>query len=269
MSVLLDKLGRKGHEPGSLELTRGSGSGHFPLARLLHLLSLLQSESCPNARRLAELCEVSRRTIYRDLATLTSAGILIVYRSDRQGYQLARDFFLQPPKLEEREILALLLMSRQWNAGELLGLYREANSAVDKLLRSLPDPPRSRLLVAADAVGPARDVASDRQSLISERLAVTNQVLESLAVRKKIRLWIREGGGQEIETTRMELYRLTWHGQRWCLVGRSSRHCRIILTPLDHVERVEPTDDPYEIPPRFNLERCLSQLGDPSVSLSG
>ncbi len=89
-----------GHEP-SIILTEPSHSSRFPLARLIQLIVLLQTERYPNARRLAEICEVSRRTIYRDLAALAGAGITVLYRSDRQGYQLAQNVFLQPPKMEE------------------------------------------------------------------------------------------------------------------------------------------------------------------------
>ena len=92
--------------PGLTKIAEHSPTSQFPLARLLQLIVLLQTEQCPNARRLADICEVSRRTIYRDLATLAGAGITIVYRPDRQGYELARDLFLQPPRLEEKEILA-------------------------------------------------------------------------------------------------------------------------------------------------------------------
>ena len=62
-----------------------------PWLGCLQLLMILQSERFPNARRLAEACEVSRRTIYRDLAILEAAGIEVLYQPERQGYQLARE----------------------------------------------------------------------------------------------------------------------------------------------------------------------------------
>jgi predicted DNA-binding transcriptional regulator YafY len=96
----------------SIVLAEPSHSSHFPLGRLIQLVVLLQTERCPNARRLAEVCEVSRRTIYRHLAALAGAGISVLYRSDRQGHQLAQNVFLQPPKMEQREALALLVSCR-------------------------------------------------------------------------------------------------------------------------------------------------------------
>ena len=79
----------------------------LPLARLLQLLTVLQAERFPNVRRLAEACGVSRRTIYRDLTTLETAGLSIVYHPDRQGYRIGRECLLQPSQLDDREALAL------------------------------------------------------------------------------------------------------------------------------------------------------------------
>ncbi len=84
----------------------------LPLARLLQLVMILQSERYPNVRRLAEACGVSRRTIYRDLTVLETAGLSLVYLPERQGYVLGRECVLQPPQLEDREALAILIMSR-------------------------------------------------------------------------------------------------------------------------------------------------------------
>src|SRR6266481_1883992 len=92
----------------------GNACGRAQLARLFRLILMLQSERHPNARELAEWCEVSRRTVYRDLEMLAAAGIPIRFRRERQGYQLAKGFFLPPTFVEETEALALLALSRQW-----------------------------------------------------------------------------------------------------------------------------------------------------------
>ena len=71
---------RDGERPGS-----SSSSPRSQLPRLLELIMAIQSDRFPNARVLAERCEVSRRTIYRDLETLAAAGIPVHYRPERQG----------------------------------------------------------------------------------------------------------------------------------------------------------------------------------------
>ncbi len=245
------KNAREVEEPAA----EASQSGRFPLARLIQLILLLQTERCPNARRLAELCEVSRRTIYRDLAALAEAGINVLYRSDRQGYELAQNVFLHPPRMDEREALALLVACRQWGSADDLGLSRSANQAIDKLVQSLPEAMRSRLLAAAEILGEA----ADHRVSSAGRSESDDSILRALSERRQVRLRYREPGTGSTETTKLAIYRLARVHGSWCLVGRSTRHCLVLLIPLHHVEQVEVTADTYTIPPRFNLARFLSQ----------
>ena len=247
----------------SIVLGEPSHSSHFPLARLIQLIVLLQTERCPNARRLAEICEVSRRTIYRDLAALAGAGISVLYRSDRQGYQLAQKVFLQPPKMEEREALALLVCCRQWGSGDDLGLSRHANQAIDKLVQCLPEGMRTRLLAAAEILSDALDHLESSPI----RREVDDRILVALTERRQVRLRVRETGTSTVETTKLGIYRLAKLHGFWCLVGRSTRHCRVLLIPMDQIEQVELTEDPYSIPPRFNLVRFLARTAASSSLL--
>lgn len=61
--------------------------------RLLYILNLLRSRKSLNARRLAEECRVTERSIYRDLISLSEANIPIYYDN---GYKLASTNFLPP-----------------------------------------------------------------------------------------------------------------------------------------------------------------------------
>jgi predicted DNA-binding transcriptional regulator YafY len=247
----------------SIVLAESSHSSRFPLARLIQLIVLLQTERCPNARRLAEICEVSRRTIYRDLAALAGAGIAIMYRSDRQGYQLAQNVFLQPPRMEEREALALLVSCRQWGSGDDMGLRRHANQAIDKLVQCLPEGMRTRLLAAAEILSDA----SDHLESSAIRQEVDDRILVALTQRLQVRLRVRETGTSVAETTKLGIYRLAKVHGFWCLVGRSTRHCRVLLIPMHQIEQVELTADPYSIPPRFDLMRFLARTAASSSLL--
>jgi predicted DNA-binding transcriptional regulator YafY len=228
-------------------------SSHFPLTRLLQLVVLLQSERFPNARRLAEICEVSRRTIYRDLATLADAGIPVVYRADRQGYQLARELFLQPMRLEDREAAALLVLCGRWEEGDDLGLGELAERALGKLIQGSPESSRARLLNAAEVFSSSRGCRSDP----SDRRAIYEAILDAVAERKQVRVWFPSAVAGEPESTRLAIYRLARIQGSWSLVGRSSSDARVIALPLDRVVRAEVTADESMIPPRFNLHRLL------------
>jgi len=242
----------------SIAITRPAHSSHFPLSRLLQIVVLLQTERCPNARRLAEICEVSRRTIYRDLATLADAGITVVYRADRQGYELSRSLFLQPLRIEEREVAALLVLCGRWENRNDLGLSELADRAVGKLIQSMPDSSRDRLLNTAEVLVPPRDPGAEPV----DGSDIHEVIFEAISRRKQVRLWFLEPDGAEPEATKFAIYRLTRVGGRWSLVGRSSRHCQVISLPIEQIARAEVTRDDTTIPPRFDLKRHLAGRED-------
>lgn len=231
------------------------GVGHAQLARLFRLVMILQSERHPNARSLADECEVSRRTVYRDLEVLEEAGIRVYYRPEKQGYQLEHGFFLPPTNLTETQAIALLVLGRQWNGGEGLGLSEAAREGALKVVLGLPPEIRDRVLAATE---PFRAEKSPREAQ-ADRRAVQQAVLESLHRQRQLRLWYRETSSLGLDCTKFGLYRLLLHERHWYMVGRSSVQRKVVVIGLPWVERALVTEDRYTIPPRFNLERFLAQ----------
>jgi predicted DNA-binding transcriptional regulator YafY len=74
--------------------------------RLLYILNLLRSRRSLNAARLAEECEVTERSIYRDIISLSEANVPIFYDN---GYKLASDNFLPPLNFTFEEYACLKL----------------------------------------------------------------------------------------------------------------------------------------------------------------
>jgi predicted DNA-binding transcriptional regulator YafY len=233
----------------------GSALGRAQLSRLFRLVLILQSERYPNARELAERCEVSRRTIYRDLDLLADAGITVLYVPERMGYQLARGVFLPPTHLEETEALALMVLSRQWEAGDGLGLLKHAWEGASKLVQGLPPDVRDRVLAAAEPFRPV----SPPDETPPERRGVHEAILATITQLRQARLWYRDAATREEICTKFSLYRLHLVDREWLMVGRSTLHRHVVVIGVASVQKVVLTDDDYAIPPRFNPERYLAR----------
>ena len=234
--------------------TRGA-CGRVQLARLFRVVLILQAEKFPNARELAERCEVSRRTIYRDLDLLTEAGIPVRYRVEKQGYQLAKGFFLPPTELDEAETLALLILAQQRRVCDGLAPLHHAWGGAAKLVQALPAEIREHVTAAAEPflTGARRGVSPPDRRLVQET------IVSALARLRQIRVWYRVSDGQADECTKFSLYRLVLRDDHWFMIGRSSLRRGIEVIGVPWVRRVVMTDDPYTIPPRFNLGRFLGQ----------
>ncbi len=229
----------------------------LPLARLLQLVMILQSGRFPNAQRLADACAVSRRTIYRDLGTLEAAGFVVVYRPDRQGYQLTGEGFLQPAQLDDQEALAILLLSCLSPADHPFGSFKPVRSGVDKVIQALPEKIRDRVVFGGELIMNTTDPAT--LELPADRKPVYEAIWLALMLRRQMRLWYLEVDSDTLLTTKVSLYRLARIDACWSVVGRSTLHREIRLFRIPWIQRVEVTDETYTIPPRFRLERWLSR----------
>ncbi|ANG96358.1 DNA-binding transcriptional regulator [Brucella pseudogrignonensis] len=77
--------------------------------RLFSLLDRLRSASAPvSAEALADMMEVSPRTIYRDMATLVAMGAPVRGEAGL-GYQLEKGYFLPPLHFDADELEAIML----------------------------------------------------------------------------------------------------------------------------------------------------------------
>jgi len=128
--------------------------------RLLYILNLLRSRKTLNAARIARECEVTERSIYRDIISLSEANIPIYY--DR-GYKLASDNFLPPLNFtfEEYRCLKLALESTPLeNTGANAVLLKQIRAKVEA---GLSESTREKKRTARDTARIDIDTTSERK----------------------------------------------------------------------------------------------------------
>lgn len=107
--------------------------------RLFQIITLLRGRRLAiTANRLAEMLEVSERTIYRDIQALILSGVPIEGEAG-VGYLLDAKFELPPLMFTSEELLALLVGSKMVQTWGDSALAQGANSALDKITAILPD----------------------------------------------------------------------------------------------------------------------------------
>lgn len=141
-------------------------------ARLLRLLTLLQSRGFWSGAELAERLEVTQRTVRRDVDRLRTLGYPVNSSVGvAGGYQLGAGASLPPLILEDNEALAVALGLRTAAMGSVVGVEQAALRAMAKLEQVLPKRLRRRVDALYRSVAP----------LYAETPRIRAEVLSGLA----------------------------------------------------------------------------------------
>jgi len=80
------------------------------LIRLIRIITLIQGKPGILARELAERCEATERTIYRDLEALSAMNIPISNMGHGKGYSFISNFSLYPLDWTDEETIAFTML---------------------------------------------------------------------------------------------------------------------------------------------------------------
>ncbi|MEU3629378.1 YafY family protein [Streptomyces fradiae] len=184
-----------------------------PAARLLRLLSLLQSRVDWPGPELAGRLGVSTRTVRSDVERLRGLGYPVTATSGTAGgYRLGPGARLPPLLLDDGEVVAVAIGLRTATAQAVEGIEETALRALGKLERVLPARLRPRVSALAASTVP----------LPGGGPPVDPDVLAALAAacreRRRVRFDYRDHHGA-VTLRDTEPHRLVSTGRRWYLVA--------------------------------------------------
>ena len=182
-------------------------------ARMLRLLSLLQTHRYWPGPELAGRLEVSERTLRRDVDRLRELGYPVdASRGVSGGYQLQAGAAVPPLLLDDDEAVAIAVGLRTAAAGSIAGFEETSVRALAKVIQLLP--PRLRRRIDALRAVTAPGVLGGGPTLDATVLTTI-----AMACRGEERLRFdyapREG---ETAARHVEPHRLVSLGRRWYLI---------------------------------------------------
>lgn len=207
------------------------------VVRLLRIVIAVRGRLARNANELAALCEVSRRTIFRDIQALNDAGIAIAYNPQLARYCLVNEPSWSAPPLTDHELQALaaaVVLLDDEGAGGLAG---PARSALGKLVGQLSGRQRTDVEGFLDRIGPA-----SRRESRGPRGAIWEGLCDALWYGRDVRVLYRECPKGGLVQTRLDGISLERVEGEWVVVGRSSLHRRVIRIGLVVVEELLPLE---------------------------
>ena len=216
------------------------------LARMLRIVSLIQNRNGAGLKILARECEVSERTIYRDLQALAAGGMPIFFDPSTGGYRFTEKVFLHPLTFELDEAAALAQCLRPFLASPT-PLTADLQRAYEKILASLP--------------GERRKMVSRRQEAVDISLAshpvnvgsdVFSRVEEAINNRNRLKIGYYAKTSETRSERKVDPYLVVFRGSAWYLVAYC--HCRgaVRLFRLDRITSLEILRETFAFPANFS-----------------
>ncbi|MFE4701098.1 helix-turn-helix transcriptional regulator [Streptomyces sp. NPDC056738] len=183
-------------------------------ARLLQLLSLLQTPREWPGGELSERLGVSRRTVRRDIDRLRELGYPVqATKGADGGYRLVAGTAMPPLVLDDEEAVAIAVGLRAGAGHAVEGVDEASVRALAKLEQVLPSRLRRRVSMLQAATTPL--TSGDGASIAPETLTV---MASAIAGTERLRFAYRSGDGTPSRRL-TEPYRLVSTGRRWYLVA--------------------------------------------------
>ena len=222
-------------------------------ARLLKLLQTLQAGNGQNADALAKACDVSRRTIFRDLETLRASGIPLEFQRESDRYYIPSSYFLPPTNFTAEEALSIIALAGEMGDDNGVPFFKPARQAALKLESSLPAPLREDLQTMTRAIR----VDLDPVNPLTGKDIVYQQLVDSIASRNVVRITYESLTEWETITTKLRPYQLLFSRRSWYVVGRSTLHASVRTFNLSRISKIETLKEKYAVARGFNLDRYL------------
>ncbi|WP_238397678.1 helix-turn-helix transcriptional regulator [Anatilimnocola aggregata] len=219
----------------------------------MKLLGMLQGGQAYNAQALAELCGVTRRTIFRDLEALRDADVPLQYDEQRGSYQIPGHFFLPPTQFTTEEAFAMLVLSRQMGDRRSIPFYAAAQSAADKLANTLPQ----RFVAYLRSVTSAVRIRLDATNSLVGQERIYEQLLAAISSRCCVRMRYESLHEQRQIQTKLHPYRLLFHQHSWYVIGRSSVHREVRTFNVSRIRKIQILEEPLRMPKNFRIESHL------------
>lgn len=200
------------------------------LARLVALLTLLQTKRLLTATELAQRFSVSTRTIYRDVRTLEQAGIPIVTQ-DGKGYTMLDGYRLPPVMFTREEAVALLTAEKMAARFTDAPTAERTGTAMDKLRAALRRTDRDHL----ETISPHIQVLEPAGQ--PDRPNAYQQLVTAVSAQRVVRLNYCAADANVATTRDVEPIGLylsqQWHVVAYCRLRQAFRDFR-----LDRIQHV-------------------------------
>jgi predicted DNA-binding transcriptional regulator YafY len=217
--------------------------------RLLAIILLLQSRGKMIASELAEIFEVSVRTIYRDIDSLSLAGVPVASCPGREGgFYLMEGYKMEPMLLSTEEAVSLFLGGSVIQQYPRLDSTQAITKALAKIEALLPEEYKSDIRRAKERIlfdmSPIWGKGKDTHLETLKNAILSNQ---------KVRITYPSHCQLIPDERVINPYGLVCKGGVWNLIAFCHAQAAFVVFLVDHIKAVETLDETFQPMADFDI----------------
>jgi predicted DNA-binding transcriptional regulator YafY len=223
--------------------------------RLITLIMLLQRRPNQKAAELADVLNVSVRTVQRYIAMLDEMGIPVYSdRGPHGGYSLVRGYRMPPLVLTPQEAVAIYLgtglVQQMWGR-----LYEDAaQGALAKLDNVLPEEQRHEVAWAQRTLVATHMHRADQAPLVP----VLEKLRRATRERRRVRMTYRSRGRPGSTERDASPYALVHRWGWWYAVAHCHLRGAVRTFRVDRVIELMLLDETFDVPAAFDVQEYLA-----------
>lgn len=222
------------------------------LIRLIRIIILIQSKPGILARELAEHCETTERTIYRDLELLSACGVPYTNIGHGRGYSFVGNFSIYPLDWTEQEAIAFTLLPTMLQQVKD-SLPIDFMSAYEKVMATS----YKEKAVKADLLQKIAEVIQmGTRANTANQPNYLSQIVAAILNHKTIKATYHTQSRNETTERLIDPYYIVPREFRFYLLGYCHQSEAIRTFRLSRFQQIETTDSQFE-KNEFNLRTYL------------
>lgn len=222
------------------------------LWRILKIVTLIKGKPGIDASELSERCEVSPRTVYRDINLLKLAGIPIYFD---KGYRISDDFFLPPVHLDLSEVLSLAMGAELLSRQKGTPFQRDAESAMEKIYAVIPPRIREAVTREASRFSPVWEPTVD----YGKRVPILDVLERGVEDNRTVRMTYYALSRNRSTDREVDPYGFLFRSNAWYLVGYCHWRKEIKIFKVDRITDAQLLDKTFELPEDFNIQEYMGE----------
>jgi len=220
--------------------------------RLLNIIRLSQGGR-PKIEELADICQVSERTIYRDINKLRELGIVISLHPETHRVSVSDPVYLPPVQFTLEEAFSMLTLCFEAAKEPVFPLLDAIGEATCKLFGALPRKITDQLMPLTGKVlmqkEPSHSHAGSTEAFLKVR--------EACAKHRAVSIKYKSPKDPDSIFTRLHPYQIFFARHAWYVIGWAELFKEIRMFHIGRIEEIQVTDERFKNPKSFSLDRYL------------